>query len=630
MLAKIRFSVTRGFRTKWPRYGAGSRALRSASEGRVYRVERCFSPSQGRAYTPQSFNKAVQAAKDQTFNGNHGLAAFAIFGGLLTVWLLASDTHAEAPAGAYQDRQDSATWSTKPLSAMRPLQFNLSEKNLDGAHDEFVDLLGREGVSRVQGERIARSSTEWSPAPREDDIPSMIVYPRDTQDVSKIATICHRRRIPMIGFSGGTSLEGTLAAQHQEVCIDFNRHMNQVLEVRKDDMDVTVQPSVGYQELNEVLAKHDMFFPPDPGPGAQIGGMVAQGCSGTNAYRYGTMKDWVLGLEIVLADGTIIQTRHRPRKSSSGYDLTRLFTGSEGTLGLITKAHLKLTKRPDNVRVAVAQFPTIGQAVKMATNILQSGLQLEAMELLDDLTMHAVNEGGYCSTEWAERPTLFLKIAGPTPQTVAHMAKEVEETAKKSGSLTFRLAASTEEGEELWEARKTALWSTLALKNHPDDKFLSADACVPVSRLGDIIQESQKKMTESKMLGSFLGHVGDGTLLLVCRWRCSLMTVGNFHATVLYSAQEKEKARTLISDIQDMSVDMDGTVSGEHGIGLEYRDKVVYELGQSSVDAMRCLKLALDPLCLLNPGKMIRMELDPADGANDPVNDGSFTKEDKS
>ncbi|OAL30862.1 hypothetical protein AYO20_08555 [Fonsecaea nubica] len=532
----------------------------------------------------------------QTFKSSKSMgatAAVAILAGIATVSLLASyggEVHAEAPHGP--QTLATGTASTLPLSSVQPLQYDLSEKNLHEAYQEFMALLGEENVSLNAGERCTRSSTEWSPAPRADDIPSMIVYPRHTQDVSQIARICHGRRIPMIGFCGGTSLEGTLAAQHQEVCIDFNRHMNRVLEIRKGDMDVTVQPSVAYQELNALLAQQDMFFPPDPGPGAQIGGMIAQGCSGTNAYRYGTMKDWVLGLEVVLADGTIIQTRHRPRKSSSGYDLTRLFTGSEGTLGFVTKAHLKLTKKPENVRVAVAQFASIDDAVKMAVHTVQSGNQLEAMELLDDLSMHAVNEGGYCSVRWAEKPTLFLKISGSTPQLVAQMARQVEETARESGASLFKLAATDEEGQELWEARKTALWSTLALKKSPDDKFISADACVPISRLGDIIRESRERLTESKMLGSFLGHVGDG----------------NFHATVLYNAQEKAQARQLISDIQRLSVDMDGTVSGEHGIGLEYRDQVVYELGEASVDTMRAIKFALDPLCLLNPGKMIRVE----------------------
>nr|POE58968.1 d-lactate dehydrogenase [cytochrome], mitochondrial [Quercus suber] len=512
MLARSGLTVSRGFHHKRPKHGVWCQYSRPSTKSPLWRAEAWLAPLHGQEYSSQSPGQHVDKAMKPNLSDSRMPAALAILTGLFSTWLLASNAQAEAPADHH--KQDMATASTRPLSAMQPLQFNLSENNLNEAYQDFVNLLGVDGVSRVEGERITRSSTEWSPAPCEDDIPSMIVFPRNTQDVSKIAKICHGRKIPMIGFSGGTSLEGTLAAQHREVCIDFNRHMNQVLEVRKDDMDVTVQPSVGYQDLNELLAKQGMFFPPDPGPGAQIGGMIAQGCSGTNAYRYGTMKDWVLGLEVVLADGTIIQTRHRPRKSSSGYDLTRLFTGSEGTLGFITKAHLKLTRKPENVRVAVAQFPTINQAVKMAVHIFQSGHQLEAMELLDDLAMHAVNRGGYCSIEWAEKPTLFLKIAGSTPQAVVQTAKAAEEAAKQSGSSSFTLAATDEAGAELWEARKTALWSTLALKKNPDDQFLSADACVPISRLGDIIQESQKRLTASKMLGSFLGHVGDGQSFL--------------------------------------------------------------------------------------------------------------------
>ena len=496
------------------------------------------------------------------------------------------------PTLAETTENSSDTSSTLPLSLAPKIQYNTSKANLEAAYQEFIQLLGEDGVDTKHGELVSRSSTEWSPAPSPSDIPSMIVFPCSTDDVSAIAKICHRRRIPMIGFCGGTSLEGTLAAQNSEVCVDFSRHMNQVLEFRKDDMDVTVQPGVGYQDLNQMLEGHGAFFPPDPGPGAQIGGMISQGCSGTNAYRYGTMKDWVLGLEVVLADGTIIKTRGRPRKSSSGYDMTRLFVGSEGTLGFVTKAHLKLTRAPENVKVAVSQFESIEDAVRMAVSVLQSAHQLECMELLDAFTMKAVNQAGYCETEWPEKPSLFMKIAGPSPEYVEDTAKAAETLAKASGAFSFSLAKDDEEGASIWAARKTALWSLLACKNNPDDKFLSADACVPISALGKIIPAIQAKIDEGGLLGSFLGHVGDG----------------NFHTTVLYSAAEKEKARQIILETQRMAVDLDGTVSGEHGIGIEYRDQVVYELGEESVDAMRKVKFALDPLCLLNPGKMIRVK----------------------
>lgn len=510
------------------------------------------------------------------------------------LWASQKPVQAQEAVGSDEaSRLGESLASTLPLDSVGKLQHNLSETNLHDAYLDFVELLGEENVDLRQGERISRSSTEWSPAPNgEADIPSMIVSPRHTQDVSNIAKICHRRRIPMIGFSGGTSLEGTLAAQHKEVCIDFNRHMNQVLELRTDDLDVTVQPSVGYQELNQMLAKHNLFFPPDPGPGAQIGGMIGQGCSGTNAYRYGTMKDWVLGLEVVLADGTIITTRGRARKSSSGYDLTRLFTGSEGTLGFVTKAHLKITTAPQNIRVAVAQFPTIDDAVKLSVTVLQSGHQLEAMELLDAFTMHAINQSGYSDTTWDEKPTLFLKFAGPSASQVAKTAQTTERLARQCNSTLFHLAATDAIADSLWQARKTALWALLAMKTHPSDSFISADTCVPISSLAPTITEAQNLITKANLLGSFLGHVGDG----------------NFHTTVLYSADEKTAAEKVVHDVQRLGCDADGTVSGEHGIGVLYRDQVVYELGAGAVDAMRRVKFALDPLGLMNPGKMIRLE----------------------
>lgn len=511
---------------------------------------------------------------------------------LALLWNSRRSIEAEQPSGNLPQAVQSEA-STLPLHAVGLLKYDLSEQNLQGAFQEFVELLGEENVDLRKGELISRSSTAWSPAPNgEADLPSMIVFPRHTQDVSHIARICHRRRIPMIGFSGGTSLEGTLAAQHSEVCVDFNRHMNQVLEIRKDDMDITVQPAVGYQDMNKILEEHDLFFPVDPGPGAQFGGMIAQGCSGTNAYRYGTMKEWVLGLEVVLADGTVIQTRGRARKSSSGYDLTRLFTGSEGTLGFITKAHLKIARTPQNLRIAVAQFPTVADAVKMAVKVLQSGHQLEAMELLDELTMHGVNEGGYCSTQWAEKPTIFMKLANPYPDVVEQTAKQVESFANECGSTLFRLARNEEEGDEIWHARKTALWSLLALKRDPSNEFISSDPCVPISNLANIVKRSQELLEESGMLGSILGHIGDG----------------NIHASAIYEPRDREQALRIMTAVQHHAVDLDGTVSGEHGLGLGYRDLLDYELGEDSVDAMRKIKAALDPLYLMNPGKMIRVE----------------------
>lgn len=339
--------------------------------------------------------------------------------------------------------------------------------------------------------------------------------PRTTEEVSGIAKICHSRRIPMIAFSGGTSLEGTLAATTRGgCCVDF-RLMNRVIAVHPKDMDVVVQPGVGYEELNQMLDPQGLFFPPDPGPGAQIGGMIGQGCSGTNAYRYGTMKDWVLGMTVVLADGTVVKTRNRPRKSSAGYNLTQLMIGSEGTLGIVTEASLKLTSAPRNIRVAVVAFPTTQCAVDTAIEVVQNDMPVAAMELLDSFTMRAINRAGYVSKEYPELPTLFFKFAGHSAQAVQEQIARVQDFARKNRCRTFEFSKNEEEAAGLWSARKTALWSLLAMKENPDDKFLSADTAVPISRLGDLVEETNGYIEESGLLGSCLGHVGDGESLLL-------------------------------------------------------------------------------------------------------------------
>ena len=400
--------------------------------------------------------------------------------------------------------------STLPLGKTPALQHDLSPQNLQHARAEFVAIVGDDGVDDTKGNLLAHSSTEWSPAP-DGACPALIVCPRSTEEVSQLVKICHRRRLPMTGFCGGTSLDGALAATHGGICIDFKR-MNRVQVLHKSDMDVVVQPAVGWEHLNDFLAKENLFFPPDPGPGAQIGGMVATGCSGTNAYRYGTMKDWVVSMTVVLADGTIIKTRNRPRKSSAGYDLTRLFVGSGGTLGLVTEAVLKVTAKPENVQVAVVAFPSTQKAVDTAVGVVGKGLQVAAMELLDALTMKAVNESGYSTREWKETPTLFFKFSG-TPRTVQEQIDHVKTLARENSSLSFESSKDPEQISALWSARKTALWSLLAMKRNPDDTFTGTDVAVPISRLGDIIEETRAKIEVSGLLGSTLGHVGDGTLL---------------------------------------------------------------------------------------------------------------------
>ncbi|KAJ9150299.1 MICOS complex subunit MIC60 [Pleurostoma richardsiae] len=479
--------------------------------------------------------------------------------------------------------------STLPLDATRAPKYKLGKAVLEAAWADFVAIVGKEHVDTTESALETHSTSPWSshqdnPAER----PFCVVYPATTEEVSAIMKVCHNRHIPVTGFSGGTSLEGHFAPTHGGICIDFGR-MNNVLALHKDDMDVVVQPAVGWELLNEQLAKDNLFFPPDPGPGAQIGGMIGTGCSGTNASRYGTMREWVLSLTVVLADGTIIKTRQRPRKSSAGYDLTKLFIGSEGTLGLVTEATLKLTVRPATTSVAVASFGTIRQAADCVNQVFREGIHIAAIEILDDEQMRCINEAGMTSRVWRQAPTLFLKFTG-TDKGVKEQVAIVKEMARRSGSTAFEFAKSPEEQKELWSARKEALWSTTAVKREGDHVW-TGDVAVPLSRLPDIIEETKEDIRKSGLVGTIVGHVGDG----------------NFHSILLFSDRERKTAEEVVHRMVKRAVEMEGTVTGEHGVGLVKRDYLPHELGESTVDAMRKIKQALDPLGLLNPDKVVRI-----------------------
>ncbi|KAG6019576.1 hypothetical protein E4U41_003166, partial [Claviceps citrina] len=302
--------------------------------------------------------------------------------------------------------------STLPLSQAREPKHNTRLENMQAAWADFVKILGKEHVSTLETDIEHHAGSAWSShQPRADEKPFCVVYPGSTEEVSEIMKVCHRRRIPVVGYSGGTSLEGHCAQTRKGISIDFGR-MNKVLALHREDLDVVVQPAVGWEALNEELGRQNLFFPPDPGPGAMIGGMVGTGCSGTNAYRYGTMREWVLGLTVVMADGTVIRTRQRPRKSSAGYDLTRLFVGSEGTLGLVTEATLRVTTKPASTSVAVCAFPSIHHAATCVGKLVAEAVPLAAVELLDDSQMRLINAAGTTSRSWPEAPTLFFKFAG--------------------------------------------------------------------------------------------------------------------------------------------------------------------------------------------------------------------------
>lgn len=396
-----------------------------------------------------------------------------------------------------------------PLSISSAPQHHNDCTTIKRVCNELEEIVGKENVITTEYDITAHAGSEWSSYDEKESERSFaIVYPSSTEEVSRIMAVCHAGMIPVTPYSGGTSLEGHLAPTVGGICVDFSR-MDRILALHKDDLDIVVQPAVGWEDLNEELSVHGLFFPPDPGPGAKIGGMVGTGCSGTNAYRYGTMKDWVLSLTVVLADGTVIKTRQRPRKSSAGYDLTRLFIGSEGTLGLVTEATLRVMVRPEKFSVAVATFPSLYKAAKCVSRLVSSGVQVAGMELLDDAQMSFINKSGVTGRQWKESPSLFFRFSG-TEHSIREQVAAVRMAAERSSSETFLFAQDDDEAAELWSARKEALWSVLAAKKNPTDRVWTTDVAVPISRLCEIIQNTKDDLTKSGLMGGIVGHVGDG------------------------------------------------------------------------------------------------------------------------
>lgn len=480
--------------------------------------------------------------------------------------------------------------STTPLSStMLPKYCTAAERTR--AFDEAIKLLGKDNVTTLENELLDHSDTYFNTHhPQEHERPGLIVFPSSTEEVSEIVKIANKYRVPVVPFSGGTSLEGHFISEYSGFCIDFRR-MDKIVVVHQDDLDAVVQPGVGWEALNDILKDYDLFFGPDPGPGAQIGGMIGTACSGTNAARYGTMRENVLSLTVVLADGTVIKTKQRPRKSSAGYNLTGLFVGSEGTLGIVTEATLKLVPRPKNESVGVVTFHTIGDAANVVSEVVKHGLQLGAVELLDTEMMKVINKAGDTTRKWTEAPTLFLKFSG-TKTMVQEQIKSVREISKKYGSLSFEFTRNDTEKDELWAARKTCLWSTIAASPEGFQAW-STDVAVPVSRLSEIITQTREDMDKSGIFGTVLGHVGDG----------------NFHTILMYDPMTQRKTTEEVVDrMVQRALSMEGTCTGEHGIGIGKKSYLLNEIGEPAVNTMRRLKLALDPLSILNPGKVFTID----------------------
>ncbi len=416
--------------------------------------------------------------------------------------------------------------------------------------------------------------------------PEAVAFVENNEEVAEIVRICVQYQKPIIPFGTGTSLEGHVAALHGGVCLDVSG-MNQVLEVNENDLDCRVQAGVTRKELNQHLRNSGLFFPIDPGADASLGGMTATRASGTNAVRYGTMRENVLGLTVVTADGCIIRTGTRARKSSAGYDLTRLFVGSEGTLGIITEIQLRLYGVPEAISAAVCSFETMEGAVNTTISTIQMGIPVARIELLDEVQVDAINR--YSDFDYALKPTLFFEFHG-TEAWVKEQAEMVKEISTEEGGSDFQWSTREQEKQKLWEARHNAYYAGLALR--PGSKGWATDVCVPISRLADCILETRSDIEESGQVVPLVGHVGDG----------------NFHLLFLIDPENEEEELKRYQPLNDRLVEralrMGGTCTGEHGIGSGKIKYMEAEHGDS-LDLMRQIKQAFDPDNLMNPGKML-------------------------
>ncbi len=419
----------------------------------------------------------------------------------------------------------------------------------------------------------------------ENQSPDAVVFPHTTDEVSQIVKACAAHKVPVIAFGTGTSLEGHVNAPAGGISVDLTQ-MNRILAVNASDLDCVVQAGVTREDLNTHLRDQGLFFPIDPGANASLGGMAATRASGTNAVRYGTMKDNILSLQAVMPDGQIIRTGHRARKSSAGYDLTRLLIGAEGTLGIITEITLRLQGIPEAITSARCSFPTVDAACQAVMMTIQYGIPVARIELLDELSVKAAN--AYSGLNLPETPLLLLEFHGSETGAV-EQAETFGQIAEEFGGTDFAATSTTEERNKLWQARHDMYWASLQLR--PGAHGMSTDVCVPISRLAECVTAAQQKAADMGLLAPVVGHVGDG----------------NFHTLLLMdmeNAEEVAKAEEFVGWLNDMAISMEGTCTGEHGIGQGKMPYLVKELGPAT-DYMAAIKAALDPDNIMNPGKIL-------------------------
>jgi len=456
------------------------------------------------------------------------------------------------------------------------------QKGRETAVDALTAAFGNRVVTALAVRRQHGNTFTWI----ENQPPDAVVYPQMTDDVQRIVRICAEHGMPIIPFGVGSSLEGHVNAPQGGVSIDF-RDMNRLVKVHAEDLDCVVEPGITRKALNEQLRDSGLFFPIDPGADASLGGMAATRCSGTNAVRYGTMKDNVLAMQVVLANGEVIDTARRAKKTSAGYDLTRLMVGSEGTLGVITQLTLKLSGIPEAISGGTCPFPTVEACCNTAISTIQHGIPIARIELLDALQVRAVNI--HSNLGLPETPMLFLEFHG-TEASVAEQSERFGEIAAEFGGGPFNWTTLPEERTRLWEARHHAAVSNLALR--PGASIVATDVCVPISRLAECVTETQEDIARTGILAPIVGHIGDG----------------NFHLSVmvdLSDPDEVKRAKDLNERLVERALRMDGTSTGEHGVGQGKMKYMEREYGPAALAVMASIKRALDPQDIMNPGKIV-------------------------
>ena len=444
-------------------------------------------------------------------------------------------------------------------------------------------------IRQILGERLSTAAAvrehhgkdqTWNPS----QPPDAVAFVQNTEEVQAIVRICARNKVPLIPFGTGTSLEGHFTAPHGGICIDISA-MNQILEVNSEDLDCRVQAGVTRKQLNIYLRDKGLFFPIDPGADASLGGMAATRASGTNAVRYGTMRENVMGVSAVLANGEIVRMGTRARKSSAGYDLTRLMVGSEGTLGVITEVCLKLYGIPDSIKAGVCAFPSVEACCNTAIQVIQMGIPIARIELVDAEHIKAIN--AYSKLSMAEAPTLFVEFHGTNAGT-SEQSEMFAEIASEFGAGAIEWATQEEDRAKLWQARHDAFWATKSMKPGKQES-IATDVCVPISRLAECVIETQRDLEENNIYGPIIGHVGDG----------------NFHVVLFCDRgdpQEVKRVKDVYGRMIKRALAMGGTCTGEHGIGSGKREYLAMEHG-NGLDVMQAIKAALDPLNIMNPGK---------------------------